>query len=342
MENNLITIVPFFRCNLNCTFCYNKNVKYIKDVLNLNNIRKTVYEEMDKIDGEIIVKIYGGEIFADFIDDEYYNELKKFLLDIKNYKENVKFAFITNLVHIKTDRWIELLSLLNNVNLSVSFDLVGRFNKETFDIFEKNWNQYEKYIKDIMIIMTKSNILSFLNKDHPEFEQKMIDFLNDKLKNPNVCLNFIDYVSSEDKDDEVVSEDLRYDFYRFLYDNYRKCNVLEQLIMIANGERISGKLCSEKTGIMPDGKYYNICTLSSINNLIGKKDEEYETKKKQLKLLMNVKMGCLKCEYYTSCPSSCPMSIRSIKCSDNCYIKRMIEFIKEDIDENTNINKSNL
>ena len=108
-----------------------------------------------------------------------------------------------------------------------------------------------------------------MNKDHPEFEQKMIDFLNDKLKNPNICLNFIDYVSSEDKDDEVVSEDLRYDFYRFLYDNYRKCNVLEQLIMMANGERISGKLCSEKTGIMPDGKYYNICTLSSINNLYG-------------------------------------------------------------------------
>lgn len=341
MENNVIIIVPFYKCNLNCTFCYNKNVKYIEYMLDFEKIFPIVCNEMDKIDDEVIIKIYGGEIFADFIDDEYYNKLKTFLIKLKQYKTKVKFVFITNLVHNKVNRWKELLSILNNVNLSVSFDLVGRFTKETFDIFKHNWNEYEEYIKDIMITMTKSNILSFLGKS-TKFEKEMIAFLNEKLKNPYFCLNFTDYVSSEDKDDEVVSEDLRFNFYKFLYKNYRKCNVLEQLMMIANGDRISGKLCSEKLGIMPDGKFYNICTLSSVGNMLGKEIEDYENKKKQIKLLMNVKLGCYKCEYYKSCPSTCPMSIRSIKCSDNCYIKKMIEYIKEDINEDTNINKSNL
>lgn len=341
MENNVITIVPFFKCNLNCIFCYNKGVQYINDILNLNIIRETVYEEMDKIDGEAIIKIYGGEIFADFVTDEYYNELKSFLLDIKKYKRDVKFTFITNLVHTKVNRWLELISALENVNLSVSFDLNGRFTETSFDIFSKNWSHYEKYIKDIMIVMSKSNILSFMNETHSPFEQKMIDFLSDKLKNQGTCLNFTDYVSNGDGDNEIVSATLRYEFYKFLYNNYRKCNVLEQLIMIANGQSVSGKICFEKSGIMPNGKYYNVCTLSSIANLIGKHGDDYEEKKKKIKLLMNTKLKCFTCEYYKSCPATCPMSLKSIDCNE-CYIKKMIEYIKEDINENSNINKSNI
>lgn len=328
-ENNVITIVPFYKCNLNCSFCYNTKVKKDETLLDFNKIIKYVKSEMDSINSdEIIIKMYGGELFADFVSSEYYNKLYNFLLDIKQYSSKpVKFSFITNLIHDRYERWIELFNNLGNVELSVSFDLVGRFNEVIFKTFKNNWEVYERYIKDIMITMTKLNILEFMNRN------SLINFLNQKLQNEKICLNFIDYVSNKDNDEDIVSNELRFEFYKFLYNNYRKCNVLEQLIMIANGSKTSGKLCSERKSIMPDGNIHSSCTLVSLINNYN----EYDEKKKKIKLLMNTKLNCFKCEYFKQCPASCPMSISKMNISEDCYIKQMIQYIKEQ-NENSNIN----
>lgn len=331
MENNLISIVPFYKCNLNCSFCYNSKVKNDTNILDFNKIIDYVREEIDNIDtNEIIIKMYGGEIFADFVSSDYYNSLSNFLLDIKDYtNKKIKFVFITNLIHNDYKRWIQLFNKLENVELSVSFDLIGRFTDKTFDTFSNNWNIYEKYIKDIMVTMTKSNIIEFMNN-----KNNKISFLDEKLKNEKICLNFIDYVSNKEDDNEIVSNELRLDFYKFLYKKYRKCNVLEQLLQIANGDSVSGKLCSEKRSIMPDGKVYSSCTLTSLIDNYN----DYDNKKKLIKIIMNNKLNCYQCEYFKQCPSTCPMSASKMSKNSECYIKQMIDYIKEDINENSNIN----
>ena len=104
-------IIPTYRCNLSCQFCFNKDNLHMPGLLNLKNLEKTL-QENDNIHELAII---GGE--PSLLPTDYLLELIHICRD---YLHGGKPDFYTNLLNIPDQ------SVLDNIELHVSYDPCDR------------------------------------------------------------------------------------------------------------------------------------------------------------------------------------------------------------------------
>lgn len=137
-EEYEMSISLFDRCNLNCCFCFEKHngtidIKYIEDLPYLLAEKfKTVIEEYKNIK-VLNLRIWGGELFFDALDDSifqlYFDFVDKtcMLFESQFSSVKLKYSWLSNGVFTRYDRVEKLLNHSNGV-ISFSYDPVDRFS----------------------------------------------------------------------------------------------------------------------------------------------------------------------------------------------------------------------
>lgn len=190
-----LSIVPTYRCNLNCRFCYlgcRRNdatllsIKQIKNILNAYDLR--------------FVDIYGGEI--SLLSDDYIDELMKTLngktislvsngIDFLNSKwkeycfnDNIKLSFSYDISRHNTEKLIQTLRQLDNTSKKYSIICVD-IDELDYDILQSLKNIESLSIKPYSRSVDntqkyKSYMLSIYQTLHDKYPS-----LFDKLENVN-------------------------------------------------------------------------------------------------------------------------------------------------------------
>ena len=115
----------------------------------------------------------GGEIFSDKLPDSLFEDYKYLVQGLKDYSLQsgvpVDVRFVTNFIWTKQERVYDLLKETQCV-LGTSYDPAGRFNKDTFEMFKTNVQEFKNHIQGINVVLTKQNIDKFLKNDVPFFD----------------------------------------------------------------------------------------------------------------------------------------------------------------------------
>lgn len=192
---NNISIMPTYKCNFDCEYCYLGELTKNKKILDLNILN----ERLSEIEKKYIIEtvtIYGGEI--SLLD-------KKYLDDLYSLTKDYDPLLVTNL----SNEWIIEYSLNKNLNVSISLNEERPHYKQTLEKIYKYKNLknlslsvvvlpsllkrdvkellefYESIGLEIMFIQYHPSIYShkkynISTKDYIDF---LINILNEKHKN---------------------------------------------------------------------------------------------------------------------------------------------------------------
>lgn len=136
-------IIPSYKCNMNCKFCYNSGIDKSNNILNLDLLKEKL-NEVEKVDSFAIV---GGE--PSLLPKDY---LYKLISILKN-KNNKKPDFYTN---FKNN-----INFYEDVNLRISYDPVDREDQDiVFENMLKLQNDFT-----INMIITKNLVEKYNSND---------------------------------------------------------------------------------------------------------------------------------------------------------------------------------
>lgn len=239
-----LTINPFglgkASCNNNCKFCIISNrmvkgnvpIEYFKETT--NNTKKWLNKYLYDLPEDLTITFFfvAGELF--YMGKEYfdlYKETAKELYDIvtKRYT-NIKFNLQSNLLldieHL--DEFINLCKyinkLSNNICITTSFDLYGRFNtKEQIELWYKNLSFLQQSLnRKIMVemILTNQAIEKYIKEGSKE--------LDEVLSNPHAYdVSFEDFILNNlDNKELYPTTNNLVAFYKQIKDKYPNHNVL--------------------------------------------------------------------------------------------------------------------
>ena len=332
MNNNLIPLVNivsekrgynreyfinfFERCNLSCGFCWQDHDDYtgVDDIVSKSDII------LNKItDGEFsTINVMGGELFADFVDDNVFVDYHKFVQKIHEQHPTGEYVvnFVTNLVFEKTDRVKKFFDGLADCGYKTtavsSYDPRGRFNNSDRELFMRNLSIFNDYIRSVSVVMTKQNIEAISGGD--------IGF--DTIYRSGMNL-YVDFYSPEKNwklyrptDTEIV------DFFIFLTKKYPDVSPINEYI---KGGFNTSTSCRSSTIILPNNSVGSCKILSDdfdeFDNINDLESDFVHAR------------GCLMCEYYKVCGLSCFLHSARIY-NDNttqieCEFKRFYASINE-------------
>lgn len=205
-------------CNLRCSFCYQRKHEIMQDPPfdTLMEKLKLVLQQTPK--NTINVVVHGGEVLQDKYSSEYYQKLDAFFKNISSAglesNKNIKLSLCSNIIHHHTSFYINLLKN-NNVSLHVSYDCVGRFNHDKQkQLFVDNLQLYKDklgYI-GVQLVLTKSNVNAIINCSDT--------FLNNVYQLVGNEWMLEHYHPTSSTDNEIVDEDLLYQFFIHCYSTY--------------------------------------------------------------------------------------------------------------------------
>ena len=234
--NNELLIYLWNHCNNRCTFCYNQTLYHLplnikehlqicNDMLNSNFMENFNY-----------LRLLGGELFDGSIDqlgirNEFFKILETCIKLIKEGKLD-KLNFLTNLIYADNKDLRDTLKLfddnglIDHIDMSSSYDIVGRFS----EVSEKWWwnnikwlgEVYPQLHVDVGIIMTQPFITTVTKEWIDEFYKKSEYRCEIKLNELDTAL------IKNSKIDSPFSNlfPKRHDFLKFLYNlkawNYYK------------------------------------------------------------------------------------------------------------------------
>ena len=305
-----INVALFEYCSNNCSFCFQGN----DDRTNLNPliiamkaklICNLIEEEPNK---NLALKIFGGELFENTVKDEHIEAYKTFITTIANkckeLDKTIDILLVTNLLNSKVERIDKLLKEIRdlgiNINLSASFDLMGRFhNQNALDLFMKNIMHLKKDIKSINMVITKSNIDVLIGRKENKEVSTREAF--DTLYNEGFSIA-CDYYNPdlESCHIEMPSDTDLLDFYYYAIDNYPK-------IMPVNcwvSGRESDLSCEATIGISSRGKIRN-CRDTSVDcpDLFWSEDNHKDNSAIENSFVK--RHNCFTCKNYTRCTMGC-------------------------------------
>lgn len=227
------------QCNNRCRFCYNQTLLHLP--LDLNAHLKMCNDLLHSnfIENFDYLRFLGGELFDGSMDklgvtNEYLKIIQSSLELLKTGKIE-KINFLTNLIYENRDELKQTLEmferegLIDKIELSTSYDIVGRFN---YPNSEKWWwdnikwinTNYPKMKIDIGIIMTQP-FITMVTKD-------WLDWFCDRIKNRYIYLIELDTAILRCDKEHSPFKDLfpkRSDFLIFLK-NLKQWNYYDLLI----------------------------------------------------------------------------------------------------------------
>ena len=339
-------------CNMNCSFCFEnkKNGIGIKDYkIDIERIRSLpdkaapiITEKIQTVtDDTVEVLLYGGELLADELPDQLFQEYELFLNRIIHIIWNIRPditivpVIITNGIFSNFSRVESLISKFNAI-IQLSYDATGRFNngceKEIwFNTFNHFFKRYPLFIS---ISIKKTDIEAYIHGD--EYFEKIPE---------NIWIDVNQYVPNLNYQEYLPSDDDIYNFYKWCIDTNHfnissvtelfqekrsPCNPLTEFLFFPNlpGEKCWMYLCNMHEPFQTDEYFgeYKDYMMSGCPNMINDARKH--------------KRGCLTCEYNNNCVRMCtlPYMFNEYKMSDTCPIYRIIKYIESDKNITENFN----
>jgi len=308
-----IVLCLFEHCNLSCAFCPQDHSSILgaseKEILNKVSTITTYIKRNDR-SKHFIINTMGGELLQDTWTDKGFLDIYSKLIEQVKQKvssdKTVIFNFVTNLVFDKTDLVTDFIKK-NNIILSVSYDIVGRFNTSSLKIFKKNIDIFKPHIKMISCVLTKQNIEKIVAGD------EYFDYLYNNFE-----IHFDSLLPSVTRKTNVFmmpAESETFKFYKLCVDKYPKMLNIEPFL---NGKKNNKMSCTKGNSltIMPDGNIPRGCSGAVLLKDSNTKDLG------GTKIIENFikKYNCFECEFFQRCPFT-------------CFIKQDFKFIEHDMNE---------
>jgi radical SAM protein with 4Fe4S-binding SPASM domain len=286
-------------CNLACSFCWQDHNKWD----GVEVIVERAYDILDRVKHDrrshFIINLMGGELFADEIPDQTFEEYKKLALEVKKKFPSGKtfeINWVTNFVYDKIDRVSQLVEDLRSEGLSTklttSFDFAGRFNKHQKRLFRHNCYMLRQYLGTVSVVLTRPNI---------ERMMKMKDEVFDEMYRDGFYFYF-DYYSPEKNfalnapSDETLQKGLSY-----LIDNYPNVwPVAGWIRNDVNEMTCRGSMVIDHNGYQ--GQCRSLLTTEVAQKMTSKPsivDNE------SMEEAFVEKYNCVMCEYYHRCGMGC-------------------------------------
>lgn len=308
-----IVLCLFEHCNLSCAFCPQDHSSILgaseEEILNkIPTI--TRYIERNDRSKHFIINTMGGELLQDTWTDKGFLDIYSKLIEQVNQKvssdKTVIFNFVTNLVFDKTDLIVDFIKK-NNIILSVSYDIVGRFNTPALETFKRNIDILKPHIKMISCVLTKQNIEKIVAGD------EYFDYLYNNFE-----IHFDSLLPSVTRKTNVFmmpAESETFKFYKLCVDKYPKMLNIEPFL---NGKPNNRMGCTKGNSltVMPDGSIPKGCSGAVLLQDANTKDLG------GTKIIENFmkKYNCFECEFFQRCPFT-------------CFIKQDFKFIEHDMKE---------
>ena len=310
-------------CNMNCTYCIQKNNKKNKSIIINKDIIKFIrFVAKNNFNQTLEIYFFGGEPLL------FWTQIKEITEDLLNIK-NIRFTIITNGKELDKEKVLYLNS--RKFKIIVSWD--GNKSKYTrnYDVIINN--------KDNILKCQDLTLSGVISKDiYPLELLKDFSNFNDiykKTNNHDIKINInLPIITNSNPIFDINLEDIYNDYYRLVF-NFLKSpylislqntyiqNLINRIKNQINSNNKLDSLCICKNG-------YNILNLDLEGNLyhcnetsikIGTiYDDYYEYLNEVIKTDIKDKK-CLSCEAYPLCGGGCKL----IKKTDNyCNIRKTI------------------
>ena len=318
-----VCLVLFTKCNLNCPFCFQNrssiDAQYIKEIPQNLDI---AYSKLSKKYNKILYRIWGGELFADNIDDSIfilYKQLVDKLNEIgKKHGFETQVCFSTNLVFNNVNRVKELIKTTNAI-VATSYDPKYRFhNDEQIAIWQKNAEIFKPCA--VSITLTKQNINAFIEESE-HFE---------RISKYPVNIEY--YIFNKLHEKFKPSEDDLFKFFKYCIDNNIHC-IAEVEAVKSSLDNPIGRYCNcNNSCLYLNGSLTFNCLKRSSNlsqleffDVIPAEDDYTEI---QLREALNRK-NCMLCKNFSFCRMYCMASVLH-KSVDNsqCGMFKVYEYLR--------------
>jgi len=349
-------------CNLNCTYCYDKNnhispqkenykiIENLNDIV--NNITKILYNENDR--NKVI--FHGGEPLL--INADTYEKLISKILD---NRPNTKFSIQTNGTLLTKEH----ITVFKKYNVAIGISLDG-YDEETnrYRVYKNGDNSFKKVMEKINILNNenvKFGIIMSVSKMIIGHEQELYDFIyRNKLK----CNIRPVFLSSEGLENVIMTNEDYYEFFKNIFEiwindkekiKFKQITELYEEFAKALEPKFQVKKCScsgncfeNFISLDMDGELYS-CNRNYNNedfyygNIKNTTMEEINrktveiSKNRQNKILES---KCKQCSLFEECKGGCPanayIKYGSIYSSDDYFCEANIkirEYVKRRIRE---------
>ena len=318
-----IIVTLFELCNLNCLFCNqdHDSILGVDTVIDkVEQIKQAIAElQKNKNKKSFSVNIMGGEIFDDRLDDSVFDDYRLLVKLIKEYASdqsiNIDVRFVTNFVWTKHNRVRELVKD-TDCWIGTSYDPAGRFNKETFEIFQTNVTGFTDRINSINVIMTKQNIDRFMKNQVPFFDYLYTHF--------DV---YFDHYTPERNVNVLLPTDVELrDFNIHILDNWPNCYPFKNYKL----KQKNNMTCMDTYTIMPNGSFGRcdiLLTSSLPKNVIPIKIVPMTKQALEEKWFSDY--NCLECHHFERCALGCFLSnhIKDARTQTECWLKEVYDYI---------------
>lgn len=320
-----VVVNLFEHCNMSCVFCPQAHDSRVgqtrEDILRkVDPVVKYVNSSPYK---EYHFHIMGGELFQDELIEKGFMDVYQEFIDQVTAKSDPSktliFNFITNLVYERIDDVIAFADK-NKLQMSVSYDLAGRFTSAQFEVFKRNVEKFKPYIRHISLVITKQNIARLLKGDPYH------DYLYD-----NFTMTWDHLLPGHNTLKQMMpAESELYDFYKILIDKYPKTVNVESFLGSAPNNKMACTRGSSFT-VLFDDSIPKGCSGSVLMRNNGTPNLESTV------IIQNFmkERNCFTCEYYQKCGFSC--FIRSdykdlVKDLDECVFKKSFDYAKDKLE----------
>lgn len=328
MRNMTIIFRMTSGCNLNCTYCYDKENHIITKKENeifkakIPNIIKYIEKIWEDKNGRSEIIFHGGEPLI--INKENYEEL---INKIKDIYPNVRFSIQTNGI-LLNEQYIKLFKK-HNVHIGISLDGYDEITNK-YRVYKNQKNSFNDVKKNIILLNKndiKYGIIMTLNSSVLGNEKKLYNFIKDYKLNCNIRPAF----KSNNKEIEYMTEREYYIFFKNLFDiwiNDKNTEVKFTQIKEVYDEFIkvlepiyrnkscstSGNCYKKFISLDVDGNLYS-CNRTynnkyffygNINELNKEQLDEQIEKRLDMRKQSIEKKGCKTCKMFAECHGGCP------------------------------------
>lgn len=320
-----------YDCNLDCSYCYQANIK--------NNIKRNTSNIINTI-SNIIKKENFSELDICFIGGEpllYLDSLLKIsdFISLNSKIDKIHYSVVTNGTFLNDNDVLIELKNHNIKEFQITIDGIkkdhdkfrNKNNNGSFDLIINNLKYLQEKHKDIDVLLN-CNISKYnFNNVH-----KIIDFLKSRNIKYPVFFSLI-FDSNQNQNNSIkYSGDIWYSIHKYAINNgykylpfyrdmYLGCAITQKNYYTINP---NGEIYSCINGI-EDKKYFISSNSNSVEKIQNIKLKNLETKIESLSL------RCKKCQLLPICFGGCDYrnEINGFECNKNFILNNEISIIKE-------------